>query len=99
MNAGDLGSSLAVCACAYDPTHVTAQGPSLSSTAHALFEIIPKSYHKGKRTTSTANIKDKSSLLGYKTLPLADVTSYACVVGNSHKSSTTCMSVQDPTQI
>ena len=29
MNAGDLGSSLAVCACAYDPTHVTAQGPSL----------------------------------------------------------------------
>ena len=28
-NAGDLGSSLAVCACAYDPIHVTAQGKSL----------------------------------------------------------------------
>ena len=29
MNAGDLGSSLAVCACVYDPIHVTAQGKSL----------------------------------------------------------------------
>ena len=28
-NAGDLGSSLAVCACAYDPIHVTAQGKRL----------------------------------------------------------------------
>ena len=28
-NAGDLGSSLAVCGCAYDPIHVTAQGKSL----------------------------------------------------------------------
>ena len=28
-NAGDLGSSLAVCACVYDPIHVTAQGKSL----------------------------------------------------------------------
>ena len=28
-NAGDLGSSLAVCACAYDPIHVTAQDKSL----------------------------------------------------------------------
>ena len=30
-NAGDLGSNLAVCACAYDPIHVTAQGKSLGS--------------------------------------------------------------------
>ena len=29
MNAGDLGSNLAVCACAYDPIHVTAQGKSV----------------------------------------------------------------------
>ena len=29
MNAGDLGSRLAVCACAYDPIHVTAQGKRL----------------------------------------------------------------------
>ena len=28
-NAGDLGSRLAVCACAYDPNHVTAQGKRL----------------------------------------------------------------------
>ena len=28
-NAGDLGSGLVVCACAYDPIHVTAQGKSL----------------------------------------------------------------------
>ena len=28
-NAGDLGSRLAVCACAYDPIHVTAQGKRL----------------------------------------------------------------------
>ena len=27
-NAGDLGSSLVVCACVYDPIHVTAQGKS-----------------------------------------------------------------------
>ena len=29
MNAGDLGSRWAVCACAYDPIHVTAQGKCL----------------------------------------------------------------------
>ena len=29
MNAGDLGSILAVCACAYDLIHVTAQGKSI----------------------------------------------------------------------
>ena len=29
MNAGDLGSRWAVCACAYDPIHVTAQGKRL----------------------------------------------------------------------
>ena len=29
MNAGDLGSRLAVCACAYDPNHVTAQDKRL----------------------------------------------------------------------
>ena len=39
--------------------------------AHALLQIVTKKYHKGERTTSTANIKAKSSLLGYKTMPLA----------------------------
>ena len=29
INAGDLGSILVVCACAYDPIHVTAQGKSI----------------------------------------------------------------------
>ena len=29
MNVGDLGSILAICACAYDPIHVTAQGKSI----------------------------------------------------------------------
>ena len=29
MNAGDLGSRWVVCACAYDPIHVTAQGKNL----------------------------------------------------------------------
>ena len=29
INAGDLGSVLAVCACAYDPIHVTVQGKSI----------------------------------------------------------------------
>ena len=37
MNAGDLGSILAVCACAYDPIHVTAQGKALGRTAHASY--------------------------------------------------------------
>ena len=53
--------------------------------AHALSEIVTKSYHKGERTTSTANIKVKSSLLGYKIMLLADVTPRACVVGNHPK--------------
>ena len=35
MNAGDLGSIMTVCACAYDLTDVTAQGQSHGSTAHA----------------------------------------------------------------
>ena len=35
MNAGDLGSILAVCACAYHPIHVTAQAKALDRTAHA----------------------------------------------------------------
>ena len=34
-HAGDLGSRLTVCACAYDPIHVTAQGKRLGPTAHA----------------------------------------------------------------
>ena len=46
--------------------------------AHALLEIVTKKYHKRERTTSTANIKVKSSLLGYKTIPLAIVTPRAC---------------------
>ena len=35
MNAGDLESILAVCACAYHPIHVTAQAKALDRTAHA----------------------------------------------------------------
>ena len=34
-NAGDLGRQLAVCACAYNPIHVTAQGKRLGPIAHA----------------------------------------------------------------
>ena len=34
-HAGDLVSRLAVCACAYDPIHVTAQGKRLGPIAHA----------------------------------------------------------------
>ena len=37
--------------------------------AHALLQIVTKKYHKRERTTSTANIKTKSSLLDYKTIP------------------------------
>ena len=46
--------------------------------AHALLEIITKKYHKGERTTFTTNIKVKSSLLGYKTMLLPNVTPRAC---------------------
>ena len=53
--------------------------------AHALLEIITKSYHKRGRATSTANIKVKLSLLAYNTLFLAAVTPRACVVAHSHK--------------
>ena len=43
MNAGDLGSCLAVCACAYDPIHVTAQGkkPGLNC---ACVPLVPRFY-------------------------------------------------------
>ena len=53
--------------------------------AHALLHIVTKKYHKHQRTTSTANIKVKSCLLGYKTIPLAAVTLCACVVANCHQ--------------
>ena len=53
--------------------------------AHALLQIVTKKYHKHQRTTCTANIKLKSCLLGYKTMPLAIVTPRACVVANCHK--------------
>ena len=42
------------------------------------WKFVTKTYHKRKRTTSTANIKVKSSLLGYKTMLLANVTPRAC---------------------
>ena len=51
--------------------------------AHALLDILTKEYHKVKPTSSTANIKVKYSLPGYKTKP--DATSCACVVGNHPK--------------
>ena len=53
--------------------------------AHALLEIVTKSYHKRGRTTSTANIKVKLSLLGYETMLLADVTPRACADSNHPK--------------
>ena len=49
------------------------------------WKLTQKQYHKGKRATSNTNIKTKSSLLGYKTNALANVTLCACVVGHSHK--------------
>ena len=45
---------------------------------HALLDNVTKKYHKGERSTSDTNIKAKSFLLGYKTMPLADVTPCAC---------------------
>ena len=53
--------------------------------AHALLEFVTKKYHKRERTTSTANIKVKSSLLAYNISLLAAVTPRACVVGICHK--------------
>ena len=41
-NAGDLGSSLAVCACVYDPIHVTAQGKSLGPNC-----VQPPRHYRG----------------------------------------------------
>ena len=39
---GDLGSILAVCACAYDPIHVTAQGKSIGKNCACL--LTPCTY-------------------------------------------------------
>ena len=41
-NAGDLGSSLAVCACAYDPIHVTAQGKRLGPNCACVQSLCEK---------------------------------------------------------
>ena len=43
MNAGDLGGRWVVCACAYDPIHVTAQGkkPGLNC---ACVPLVPRLY-------------------------------------------------------
>ena len=43
-NAGDLGCSLAVCACAYDPIHVTAQGKSLGPNCAC---VQPPRHYRG----------------------------------------------------
>ena len=43
MNAGDLGSRWAVCACAYDPIHVTAQGKRLGLNC-ACVPLVPRLY-------------------------------------------------------
>ena len=43
MNAGDLGSRWAVCACAYDPIHVTAQGKRLGLIC-ACVPLVPRFY-------------------------------------------------------
>ena len=39
INAGDLGSILAVCACAYDPIHVTAQGKSIGENCACVLTL------------------------------------------------------------
>ena len=43
-NAGDLGSSLTVCACVYDPIHVTAQGKSLGPNCAC---VQPPRHYRG----------------------------------------------------
>ena len=43
MNAGDLGNRWAVCACAYDPNHVTAQGKRLGLIC-ACVPLVPRFY-------------------------------------------------------
>ena len=43
MNAGDLGSSLVVFACAYDPNHVTAQDKRLGSNC-ACVPLVTRLY-------------------------------------------------------
>ena len=48
-NAGDLGSRLAVCACAYDPIHVTAQGKRLGPNC-ACVQLPGSSLHKTMQT-------------------------------------------------
>ena len=44
-HAGDLGSGLAVCACAFDPIHVTAQGKRLDPIC-ACVQLLGSSLHK-----------------------------------------------------
>ena len=44
-HAGDLGSGLAVCACAFDPIHVTAQGKRLDPIC-ACVQLPGSSLHK-----------------------------------------------------
>ena len=46
---GDLGSGLAVCACAYDPIHVTAQGKRLDPIC-ACVQLPGSSLHKTMQT-------------------------------------------------
>ena len=43
MNAGDLGSRWAVCACVYDPNHVTAQDKRLGPNC-ACVPLVPRLY-------------------------------------------------------
>ena len=48
-NAGDLGSSLAVCACVYDPIHVTAQGKSFGPNCAC---VQPPRHYRGLPTNA-----------------------------------------------
>ena len=48
-NAGDLGRSLAVCACVYDPIHVTAQGKSLGPNCAC---VQPPRHNRGLPTNA-----------------------------------------------
>ena len=48
-HAGDLGSGLAVCACAYDPIHVTAQGKRLDPIC-ACVQLLGSSLYKTMQT-------------------------------------------------
>ena len=65
-NAGDLGSSLTVCACAYDPIHVTAQGKRLGPHSAC---VQPPRHYRGLPRPSVRFVKTGVTSLGRHTGP------------------------------